>query len=113
MCSSPLPNVSDQPRGPSEDGVTDADESCEDGRLPALRCGDWFGSFFIPLMTRRSAVLFICLPGSSSFSHRRPREVGGRQEKPCHRFGTKGNGSVISQVPDADGYGRDTATSRH
>src|SRR5688500_14326844 len=34
-------NVPDQPRGPSEDGVSDADESPEDGRLPALCCGAW------------------------------------------------------------------------
>jgi hypothetical protein len=40
------PNDSDQPRGPSEDGVSDAEESSEDGRLPALRCGGWIGFFF-------------------------------------------------------------------
>src|SRR5688572_29058292 len=39
-----LPNDSDQPRGPSENGDSDADESPEDGRLPALRCGGWLGS---------------------------------------------------------------------
>lgn len=40
-----LPNVTDQPRGPSEDGVSDADESSDDGRLPALRCGRWLAFF--------------------------------------------------------------------
>src|SRR5688572_30468832 len=40
------PNVKDQARGPSEDGVSDADESPDNGRLPALRCGGWFGSSF-------------------------------------------------------------------
>jgi hypothetical protein len=29
----------------SEDEISDADESAENGRLPALRCGGWFGSF--------------------------------------------------------------------
>jgi hypothetical protein len=38
-----LPNDSDQPRGPSENGVSAAGKSFEDGRLPALRCDDWFG----------------------------------------------------------------------
>src|SRR5688572_1444314 len=37
-----LLNAKAQPRGPSEDGVSDASESPEDGRLPALRCGDFF-----------------------------------------------------------------------
>jgi hypothetical protein len=41
-----LPNDSDQPRGSSEDKVSDADESPEEGRLPALRCSAWFGSDF-------------------------------------------------------------------
>jgi hypothetical protein len=39
-----LANVSGQPRGPSEDEILDADESPEEGRLPALRCDDWLGS---------------------------------------------------------------------
>ena len=39
-----VPNDSDQPRGPSEDEVSDAGKSSEGGRLPALRCGGWFGS---------------------------------------------------------------------
>jgi hypothetical protein len=43
-----LPNVSDQPRGAGSDGVADTDESLEDGRLPALCCGDWIGSFRAP-----------------------------------------------------------------
>ncbi len=33
-----------QPRGPKEEGASGSDESPEDGRLPALRCGDWIGS---------------------------------------------------------------------
>jgi hypothetical protein len=32
-------NDLDRSRGLSEDGVSHADESSEDGRLPALRCG--------------------------------------------------------------------------
>jgi hypothetical protein len=35
------PNDSDQPRGPSEEGFFDAGKSPEDGRLPALRWGDF------------------------------------------------------------------------
>jgi hypothetical protein len=38
-----LPNVPDQPRGPREDELSDADEAPEDGRLPALRCRLLFG----------------------------------------------------------------------
>ena len=50
------PNVPDQPRGPSEDGVSDAGESPEDGRLPALRCGDWFGSSFLSSVINSSHI---------------------------------------------------------
>ena len=32
-----------QPRGPSEDGVSDSEESPEDGRLPALSCTGLLG----------------------------------------------------------------------
>ncbi len=46
------PNDSDQRRGPSEDGVSDAGESPEDGRLPALRCGGWIGAFFSTVLHR-------------------------------------------------------------
>jgi hypothetical protein len=36
-------NVSDLPRRPSEDGVSDAGESSEEEPLSALRRGAWFG----------------------------------------------------------------------
>jgi hypothetical protein len=35
----------------SEEGVSDADESAEDGRLSTLRCGGWFG-FFVHVQGR-------------------------------------------------------------
>jgi hypothetical protein len=39
--------VQAQPRRLSENGVSGADESSEDKRLPALRSGGWLRLFFI------------------------------------------------------------------
>ncbi len=39
--------ISGQPRGPSEDGVSDAGKSPEDGQLPALCCTGWLGRVLV------------------------------------------------------------------
>src|SRR3989337_4449567 len=77
LCS---PIDPDPPRGPSEDGVSNAGESPEDGRLPALRCGGWLGGLFIAAVNEKRKDN----PRNASHERGIPNDHKQRLSEECH-----------------------------